>query len=140
MKDFVFENKKFALTVNENAIATSLIYKETGEELLFSGENIALFSLTQLRPFNNEVKLAYMNKRTTFEANKIDVDGNTITVSFEIIPCRAIVTFDVKDDYIAFTLSDFVYQGKAYSGLSMDKPPVEEVKLLQLPIKDKKNC
>ena len=69
MKNFVFENKKFRLTVGENAITESLIYKENGEELLKEGEEIALFSVTQLRPFNNEVKLAYMNKRTLQQGN-----------------------------------------------------------------------
>ena len=56
MKSYVFENKSFRLTVGENAIAESLIYKKNGEELLEKGEEIALFSATQLRPFNNEVK------------------------------------------------------------------------------------
>ena len=34
MKNIVLENKKFALTIGENAVAESLIYKETGEEML----------------------------------------------------------------------------------------------------------
>ena len=138
MKSFIFENKRFCLTVSENAVAESLIYKETGEEMLSLGENISLFSLTQLRPFNNEVKLAYMNKRTTFSANRIELDGNTITVSFEIIPCKAKVTFDVKDNYITFTLSDLIYPENAYGNLCMDLPPVEEFRILQLPIKNRK--
>ena len=62
MKTYRFENEKFVLIADENAIAQSLVYKESGEELLMQGENIALFSVTQLRPFNNEVKLAFMNK------------------------------------------------------------------------------
>ncbi len=139
MKFFTFENENFRFTVGENAVAESLIYKKSGEELLMAGENISLFSLTQLRPFNNEVKLAYMNKRTTFEANHISVDGNKITVEFEIIPCKALVTVDVKDEYMTFTLTDFIYDEKAYEGLTMDTPPVEEFRLLQLPIKPKKN-
>ena len=139
MKNFVFENKKFRLTVGENAITESLVYKETGEELLACGEEIALFSVTQLRPFNNEVKLAYMNKRTTFEANKISVEGNKIIINFEIIPYQAVVTFDAKDEYIAFTLSDFIVPYELYDGLCMNLPPVQEFRLLQLPIKNKKN-
>jgi len=139
MKSFIFENKNFALTVREDAITTSLVYKKTGEDLLFANENVSLFSLTQLRPFNNEVKLAYMNKRTTYEANKISVDGDTITVGFEIIPCKAIVKFDVKDDYITFTLTDFLYDENAYGHLAMDLPPVDEFRILKLPIKNRKN-
>ena len=41
MKSFVFENKKFRLTVGENAMAESLIYKENGEELVKAGEEIS---------------------------------------------------------------------------------------------------
>lgn len=139
MKSFVFENKNFRLTVGENAIAESLIYKPNGEELLYAGEEIALFSVTQLRPFNNEVKLAYMNKRTAFQANKIFVDGNKIIVNFEIIPYQAVVTFDVKDEYISFTIQDFIAHYELYGNLCMDLPPVEEFRILQLPIKNRKN-
>ena len=139
MENIILENQRFSLTVGEDAQAKSLIYKDTGEELLYPGEEIALFSLTQLRPFNNEVKLAYMNKRTSFAANKIELSGNKMTVSFEIIPCQAIVSFEIKEDYISFTLSDFIFSDEAYGGLCMDMPPVEEFKLLQLPIKNRKN-
>ena len=55
MKSFVFENKNFRLTVGENAITESLIYKPNGEELLYAGEDISLFSVTQLRPFDNSL-------------------------------------------------------------------------------------
>ena len=139
MKNFVFENKKFRLTVGENAITESLIYKENGEELLACGEKIALFSVTQLRPFNNEVKLAYMNKRTTFEANRIRVEDGKIIIGFEIIPYEAVVTVDVKDEYMIFTLSDFIVPYDIYDGLCMDLPPVEEFRILQLPIRNRKN-
>ena len=79
MRTFFFENKKFRLEVGENAIVESLVFKESGEELLMKGRDIALFSETQLRPFNNEVKLMYMNKRTTFQANSLEIEGNKIT-------------------------------------------------------------
>ena len=139
MENIILENKKFTLTIGKDAKAKSLIYKETGEDLLYAGEDISVFSLTQLRPFNNEVKLAYMNKRTEFEADSLEICGNKLTVGFEIIPCKAIVTFDIKDDYISFTLLDLIYPDRAYGNLCMDLPPVEEFKLLRLPIKNRKN-
>ena len=139
MNNIVLENKNFALTIGEDALVKSLIYKKTGEELTSLDEDTAIFSLTQLRPFNNEVKLAYMNKKTTFEANKIEVNGNELTVSFEIIPCKAKVTFDIKDEYISFTLKELFFIGKAYGNLCMDLPPVEGFRLLQIPVKNKKN-
>ncbi len=139
MKSFIFENKNFRLTVGENAIAESLIYKKNGEELIRSGEEIALFSVTQLRPFNNEVKLAYMNKRTTFEANRIRVEDGKIIIGFEIIPYEAVITVDTHDEYMKFTLSDFIVPYDLYDGLCMDLPPVEEFRILQLPVKNRKN-
>lgn len=138
MKNIVLENEFFSLSIGEDAIAKSLIYKKTGEELLSDCEDVSIFSLTQLRPFNNEVKLAYLNKRTEFAANKLEVNGNTITVSFEIIPAKAIVSFDIKDSYISFTLTDLVYPEGAYGANCMDLPPVEEFGLLRLPIKHRK--
>lgn len=139
MKTIVLENDNFALAIGEDAIAKSLVYKKTGEELLCCDEDVSIFSLTQLRPFNNEVKLAYLNKRTTYSANKIEKDGNTLTVSFEIIPAKAIVTYEIKEKYISFTLKDFVYPEGAYGPNCMDLPPVEEFGLLRLPIKHRKN-
>ena len=59
----ILENKSFRLTVGEDAIVRSLIVRETNTECLQQGEEIALFSVTQERPFNNEVKLAHPNKR-----------------------------------------------------------------------------
>lgn len=138
MKTFIIENDNFALTLGEDALAKSLIYKKTGEELLSFDEDISIFSLTQLRPFNNEVKLAYLNKRTTFAANKIEKNGDTFTVSFEIIPCKAIVGYEIGEKYISFTLKDFVFPKDAYGNNCMDLPPVEEFGLLSLPIKHRK--
>lgn len=138
MKTIVLENSIFSLTIGENAIAKSLIYKKTGEELLSFDEDISIFSLTQLRPFNNEVKLAYLNKQTEYAANKIEKYGNTLTVSFEIIPAKAVVTYEVKENYITFTLTDLIYPEGAYGSNCMDLPPVEEFGLLRLPIKHRK--
>ena len=64
----ILENKSFRLTVGEDAIVRSLIVRETNTECLQQGEEIALFSVTQERPFNNEVKLAHPNKRPTASA------------------------------------------------------------------------
>jgi len=139
MESIIFENKKFRLEVGSDAITQSLVFKKTGEDLLMSGEEISLFSLTQKRPFNNEVKLAYMNKRTTFEANSLSLSENELTVGFEVIPCKAVVTVDIRDEYISFTLKDLIYPPYAYGKLCMDLPPVEELRLLQLPLKNREN-
>lgn len=139
MSDIILENKNIRLTLTDNAIVKSLIYKQTNEELLLLNEEISLFSLTQARPFKNEIKLSHMNKKTAFQANKIVMDGNVLTVSFEIVPCQASITVDIQDEYISFTLKELLYPNKEHVFLSMDMPPVEEFRLLQLPIKTRKN-
>ncbi len=131
------ENRHFRLTVGGDAIVESLICKDTGEELAASGQNIALCSVTQNRPFHNEVKLAHPNKRTTYQANRIRLEEDRLIVGFEIIPYEAVVRFVITDAYIAFTLDDFLVPYEKYSGLNMTLPPVEEFRILQLPIQNR---
>ena len=64
-------NKRFTLTINENGKAQSLVLNKTGKECLCNSENVSLFSLTEERPYSNELKLSHPNRRTTFEANSI---------------------------------------------------------------------
>lgn len=91
MPNIVIENKMLRLTVSDDGIAKSLICLATGEECLKADEEISLFSVTQDRPFNNEVKLAHPNKRTTYQANAIRREGNCLIVGFEIAPYEAVM-------------------------------------------------
>lgn len=56
--DIVIENGYIRLVIDENCRAKSLICKETDEELLDTTVPVPLFSVTENRPFNNEIKLA----------------------------------------------------------------------------------
>ena len=138
MNNIILENTHFRLIVDENCIAKSLIHKASGEECLVQGENISLFSITQARPFNNEVKLIYCNKRTTFQANRIRRDGNRLIVGFEIIPYEAVVEIQETPNYISFTLSDFIVNPDSYP-LKLTPPPAVEFRLVQLPVRHRKN-
>ena len=62
MEKIILENSFARLTVGADAIVESLIIKATGEECLRQDEDIALFSVTQERSYNNDVKLAHPNK------------------------------------------------------------------------------
>lgn len=130
----IIENKLFTLTVSDDGIARSLIVKETGEECLH--EESVLFSLTQERPYNNEIKLIYPNKRTTFAANRIRREGNTLYVGFELISIEAVIELQVTDAFIGFTLTDFIVPEDAY-GVGCElilPPPVAQVRMLQLAV------
>ena len=137
--DVVLENGQFRLIVGCDGITKSLICKESYEELLAAGEEISLFSVTQERPFNNEIKLAHPNKRTTFQANAVKREGDKLIVGFEIIPYKAVVEIKETPAYIAFALSDFIVEKSDYNYLKMSLPPAVEMRFLQIPVRNKTN-
>lgn len=55
--DIILDNTGFRLVISSDAVAKSLKIKSTGEEMLKKGQNIPIFTVTQERPFDNEVKL-----------------------------------------------------------------------------------
>ena len=64
-KDIVIESGLFRLTVDPHCKAKSLIIKALGVECLCQNERLPLFSVTQERPYNNEIKLSHPIKRIT---------------------------------------------------------------------------
>ncbi len=67
----VLETESFKLTVGKDAIVRSLIIKKTNKEMVLGRAGVPLFSATQERPFNNEIKLQHPNTRTTYNANSL---------------------------------------------------------------------
>ena len=132
----ILENDNFALTLNDDCTVRSLVNKMCGEECALN-ISMPLFSVVQDRPFNNEIKLSYMNKRTTFMANKVTRDGSRLTVGFELLPYRAYVDVAVRERYITFTLAGFEFDEGDYP-TPMQKPPVKEFNLCQIAV-DKSN-
>lgn len=103
-------------------------------------EKIPLFAAVQSRPFNNEIKLAHKDRRTTYPANQISRKGDEFVVGFETAPYKARVSVRAEDGYVAFSLVDFICERDvAYSGLAMDVPPVATFRVLQLPLKVREN-
>ena len=135
----ILENEFCRLKVGGDCIVKSLVLKKTGEECLLPDEEIALFSVTQERPFNNEVKLAHPNRRTTFQANRLRREGDRLIVGFEITPFEAVISIREAPHYIAFTLEDFIVHPTDYGHLCMTPPPVAELRLVQLPVKHRAN-
>ena len=136
--DIIIENARFRLVVGCDCVAKSLICKDNGIELLMPGVKLPLFSLTEARPFHNEIKLAHPNKRTTFWANSLRREGDKLIVGFEVLRFEAVVSLKTTPAYVAFTLEDFVITKRSFGNLCMDLPPVEEFCLLQLPIANRK--
>ncbi|MBP5487572.1 MAG: hypothetical protein J6Y06_08095 [Bacteroidales bacterium] len=135
----VLETETFKLTVGEDAIAKSLVIKKTNEEMLLKGTDVPLFSVTQDRPFNNEIKLQHPNTRTTYKANSLSWDGERLTVGFDTAPYEAVVKVDAGAGYLRFTLEDFICEPEDYGNLALDLPPVAEFRILQLPVKEREH-
>lgn len=134
----IIKNRNFTLTINERCVSESLIINDTKEECLFNDENLPLFAITERRPFNNEIKLAHPNKRTVFQANRVRRENNTLIVGFELIQFEAVIEIITADDYVAFSLKDFIVPEGAFGLGTLEIPvPAAEVRLLQLPIKNK---
>ncbi|HHV03783.1 MAG TPA: hypothetical protein GXX64_07775, partial [Bacteroidales bacterium] len=110
-EDLIIENDQFKLVVGHDAIVKSLIIKSTNEECLMQGENIAIFSVTQERPYHNEIKLAHPNKKTIFQANSIHREGDKLVVGFELIPYKVIIQVKETPTYVSFNLNDFITDG-----------------------------
>lgn len=132
--NIIIENDYLKLTLNENCCATSLICKETGEECIDTSVSVPFFSITEERPYNNEIKLAYMNKRTVFEANSVKRNGDILTVGFELLLFTANVKVTVREDHVAFELIGFNADIKDFPQ-PMDFPPVAEFRIAALPTK-----
>ncbi len=138
VQDIIIENEQMRLVVDENCISKSLIHKPTGEECLVTDQEIAFFSVTQERPYNNEVKLAHPNKRTVYQADRVRREGNKLIIGFEVIPYEAIIEIKEEPMYISFRLDSFIYDPTDYP-LRMTPPPVKELRLLQLPVRNREN-
>ena len=139
--DLVFENEQFKLVIGSNAIAKSLILKANGEECLMPGENMAIFSMTQERPYHNELKLAHPNKKTTFQANRISQEGDKLIVGFELVPWEAIIRVKVTPAYVAFNYAGFIVAPDVYTEKYLNylsPTPAVELCLLQLPVRNRK--
>ena len=138
MAAIILENKHFVLKINEGGYAESLVHKESGEECLDTSAKIPFFAITELRPYNNEIKLAHPNKRTVFNANRVRMEDGILVVGFDLITFEARVGVCVKEDYIAFELLGYNIKYEDFGGLHMTPPPVEAFKIAALPVKTRK--
>lgn len=138
-EDIVIENEDFRLVVGKNGLSKSLIHKHTREECLIPEENIPVFSVTQERPYHNEIKLSHPNRRMTFQANSIRRQGDSLIVGFELVPYEAVILIRETPDYISFSSAGFIVQPDAYPGyLKITPPPATEICFIQLPVKNRK--
>ena len=134
MQNIILENEIFKLILTEDGRAESLVLKQTGKECL-CGEKLPFFTLTEQRPYNNEIKLAHPTRQTTFGASNIRIEGKDLIVSFEHIHFEAVIRVDLAPRYMVFTLTDFIVHEDSFGiGVEPIEPPVYELRLVQLPV------
>lgn len=139
-KKIVLENEAFILSISETCCAESLILRSSGAECLHASERLPLFTLTEDRPYNNEIKLAHPTRRTVFSANRVRMQDGRLIVGFEHILFEAIIDIKVAPRYMIFTLVDFlVREGSFGVGVNPMLPPVKEFRMLQLPVAEREH-
>jgi len=113
-----------------------LLSKSTNEECLATGKSIPISIITQDRPYQNEVKLAYPCEERTFKANSIQRAGDILTIGYELIPYKVSVRINIQPKYIEFKVEDFIINKEGY-GVLIAVPPVWRIQFLQLPVRER---
>ncbi len=132
-EEIVIENEMTRLVITNDGIVKSLIHKPTNEECLEIGQNLPAFTVTQYHPYKNEIKLAYPFRETEFEADSVRREGDKLIVGFELVDFEAVVDLNVKAQYIGLSIERFI------PGEGESSAKVDEMCLLQLPVREKEN-
>ena len=134
----VLENEEMRLVINPNGWAQSLVHKPSRQECLAPDARVPMFSVTQYRPYDNELQLAYPAKVTSFPAQQVRREGDRLIVSFALVGYEGAISVKVTDAYIAFRLEQLEYKG--YTQLrAKRKTRIEETVFVQLPVRNRKN-
>ena len=133
-RDVTIENRQVKLVITSEGLAKSLLFKPTGMECLVQDKGVPFSTITEPRPYQNEIKLAYPNKKTTFRSSAIRKEGNKLIISYELVPWEATVGLKITEDYIAFSLEKFSLT-EPY-GITMTEPPISEMCFLRLPVRE----
>jgi len=134
----VLENAEMRLEISPTGTALSLIHKASGEECLAHDADVPMFTLTQNRPYDNELQIAYPAEVRHFSAVQVKREGDNLLAEFDLVGYSASIAVKITDAYIAFRLEKFTYHG--YTPLRVKlKTPVDETLFVQLPVRKRKN-
>lgn len=135
--NIVIENPELRLVITRDGKALSLVHKPSGQECLYPDLELPVFTLTQYRPYDNELQLAYPAITKTFTPDTVCWKDGDLVVCFRPERNKAIIGVKITDYYIGFTLKRFEYD---YNDLrSKRKTEVDEFTLLQLPVRERTN-
>ncbi len=124
----VIENAELRLVLGEDGTAESLVHKPSGQECLARGARVPIFTVTQDRPYNNELQLAYPAKRKVFAAKSVRRAGDRLIVAFELVDHVMTLRMNITDGYIGFSVEQI-----------KGETPLDEITFLQLPVRARAN-
>jgi hypothetical protein len=126
------------LEISATGAARSLLHKPSGQECLAQDVDVPMFSVTQDRPYDNELQLAYPAEVTHFPGIHLRRQGKDLLVEFALVGYEALISVKITDAYIAFRLEKLTYKG--YTSLRAKREtPLDETLFVQLPVKDREN-
>jgi len=131
--DITVENQEMRLVIGDNARAVSLIHKPSGQEMLAKGAKEPVFTLTQYRPYDNEIQLAYPARLITYPAKSVVRSGDRWLVRFEIVNYEAAILVKVTDRYVGFQFDGLRHLTHPDRRI----PKADEALLLQLPVRQR---
>ncbi|MFP5209295.1 MAG: hypothetical protein ACLGRW_08395 [Acidobacteriota bacterium] len=134
----VLENAEMRLVIRSDGSAQSLVHKPSGQECLDTEAHVPMFTVTQYRPLDNELQLAYPAKTTHFPADHVRREGDKLIVAFALVGYEGTIGLSITDAYIAFRLEELTYKG--YTPVRPKQAfPLDETIFLQLPVRPRKN-
>jgi len=74
-----------------------------------SNTGAPMFTVTQYRPYDNELQLAYPAKVKDFPAERVRREGDRLIVGFALVGYEAAIRLKITDAYIAFQLESLTY-------------------------------
>jgi hypothetical protein len=136
--DVILENAEMKLVIGKNGLARSLVHKPTSQECLAQGTDVPVFTVTQYRPYDNELQLAFPAKSKSFTAAFVKHEADHLLVGFELVDYVATIRLRITDAYIAFNLEKLEYTGGDLFR-PKQKTPIDETVFLQLPVRRRIN-
>ncbi|MBN1290865.1 MAG: hypothetical protein JXB48_03420 [Candidatus Latescibacteria bacterium] len=135
--DITIENAEMRLIIGENGCAQSLIHKQSGQECLAGTKTLPAFTVTQYRPYENELQLAYPAKEKSFAAESVRKENDRLIVTFELVNYEAVIKLNITEQYIGFTLEQLNFKMDSFR--KNTKTPVDAMLFLQLPVRNRTN-
>ena len=134
----VLENAEMRLVISPAGFAQSLIHKASGQECLVKNTGTPMFTVTQYRPYDNELQQAYPAKSKDFPVEHVRRENDRLIVTFALVGYEASIRLKITDDYIAFQLESFTYHSPN-ALRPKPKTPIDESLFVQLPVRDRRN-